>query len=520
MRRIFHAISLAALILISVGCRQSGSYIVLVTATPAGGAVGGGSDLISPEILQPSELPESGPMFVPTPDATRPSAVDAAQDQTYVVVPGDTLSQISLRFGVTVESIIQANRLPDATTLTVGQTLLIPTAIQVTGPAFKIIPDSELVYGPHSGAFDVAAFLVGKDCFLCRYREEIDGQQWSGANIIQLVAREQSLNPRLLLALLEYESHWVSQSTIDEDAATYPLGFYEQPGQVYGLYRQLDWAGKLLQTGYYGWKLRGLSATLLADGSRAGLDPTLNAGTAGVQVLLSRTRDLEGWIQAAQPSGFYTTYASMFGDPFQYATEPIIPADLSQPPMSFPWAKDEIWYFTGGPHGGWGAGGAWAAIDFVSGEKVSGCDEASEWARAVADGVIAVSDYGLLILDLDRDGNPGTGWAVVYLHLSSADRAVVAGQSVALGDALGHPSCEGGFSTATHLHIARRYNGEWVAADCSRCLFVSPVPQLNFDGWIASSFGREYDGSLTKGEAYREACTCRDEINALTISGQ
>ena len=32
------------------------------------------------------------------------------------------------------------------------------------------------------------------------------------------------------------------------------------------------------------------------------------------------------------------------------------------------------------------------------------------------------------------------------------------------GDHIGHPSCEGGRAVGTHLHIARKYNGEWVGA--------------------------------------------------------
>jgi hypothetical protein len=36
--------------------------------------------------------------------------------------------------------------------------------------------------------------------------------------------------------------------------------------------------------------------------------------------------------------------------------------------------------------------------------------------------------------------------------------------AVKTGDRIGHPSCEGGAANATHVHIARRYNGEWIPA--------------------------------------------------------
>ena len=64
------------------------------------------------------------------------------------------------------------------------------------------------------------------------------------------------------------------------------MGYADRPNQIYGLYRELDWAAKMLQTGYYGWRQRGMTAALLVDGTRIALDPTLNAGTAGVELLL------------------------------------------------------------------------------------------------------------------------------------------------------------------------------------------------------------------------------------------
>ena len=71
------------------------------------------------------------------------------------------------------------------------------------------------------------------------------------------------------------------------------------------------------------------------------------------------------------------------------------------------------------------------------------------------------------------------------------------GTYVQMGGKIGHPSCEGGLSNATHLHIARRYNGEWIPADGN-------VPFV-MDGWVSSGNGVEYDGFLKKGAATIEA---------------
>ena len=93
------------------------------------------------------------------------------------------------------------------------------------------------------------------------------------------------------------------------------------------------------------------------------------------------------------------------------------------------------------------------------------------------------------------------------MHLATRERAS-AGSFVRQGDPLGHPSCEGGFSNGTHLHIARTYNGRWVSAD-------GALPFVMSD-WTSQGLGREYDGLLVRGEEVREACECREDLNAIT----
>jgi hypothetical protein len=35
------------------------------------------------------------------------------------------------------------------------------------------------------------------------------------------------------------------------------------------------------------------------------------------------------------------------------------------------------------------------------------------------------------------------------------------------------------------------------------------------EGWTVYTFGREYDGSLVRGDEYREACACRADFNTV-----
>jgi hypothetical protein len=57
---------------------------------------------------------------------------------------------------------------------------------------------------------------------------------------------------------------------------------------------------------------------------------------------------------------------------------------------------------------------------------------------------------------------------------------------------IGHPSCEGGRATGTHVHMARKYNGEWLSAD-------GPVPFV-LSGWRVQAGERIYAGGLVNGE--------------------
>jgi murein DD-endopeptidase MepM/ murein hydrolase activator NlpD len=82
------------------------------------------------------------------------------------------------------------------------------------------------------------------------------------------------------------------------------------------------------------------------------------------------------------------------------------------------------------------------------------------------------------------------------MHISGIER-VQPGTYLNAGERIGHPSCEGGFSTGTHLHIARRYNGEWIPAD-------QTLPFV-MDDWVSRGLGNEYDGFLVKEDDRIEA---------------
>ena len=445
------------------------------------------------------------PVLSPTPDNLKKLPTPRQESTQYTVVEGDSLSGIAMQFGVSVDELMKANGLTNADTLSVGQTLSIPapTVNPVNvGSAFKIIPDSELIYGPGSIYFDMQAYIMQRGGYLSTYTEDVGGVTMQGWEIISTVAHDYSVNPRLLLALLEYRSKWVSNPA--PIATEYPMGFIA-PARA-GLYHQLTWTANELNRGYYLWKINALGAMVLTDGNVALFNPTINAGSAGVQYFLGFFNSRSGWDTDISPFGLFQTYYFMFGNPFDLAVEPQIPPGLTQPAMQLPFEQFSIWSFTGGPHAGWDAGSAWAALDFGPPGESTGCDVSSAWVAAVADGVIVRANNGAVIQDLDNDGYEQTGWTVFYMHIAESER-VQPGEYLFAGDRIGHPSCEGGISNAAHLHIARKYNGEWIAAD-GKLPFV-------LDGWASSGNGIEYDGYLTHGDITIEAWDGATELNQI-----
>jgi murein DD-endopeptidase MepM/ murein hydrolase activator NlpD len=332
--------------------------------------------------------------------------------------------------------------------------------------------------------------------------------QTSGADVVLRVATENSINPRLLLSLLEFQSHWVYGQPADANAERYPMGHMD--GTQSGLYRQLVWAVNQLSVGYYAYREGRMTEIHFPGGEAARLAPDQNAGSVALQYFFAKLYSGQAWLDALDPNqGLPALHKKMFGDPWERArsVEPLFPPGITQPPLNLPFARNWTWSFTGGPHGAWEHDGAYAALDFAPGATEAGCTKSNAWVTAAASGLVTRSDSGVVVVDMDGDGYEETGWVLVHLHVATAQRIPV-GTWVDAGDVLGHPSCEGGQSTGTHLHIARKYNGEWIPAD-------GPLP-FNLSGWIAHYAGAAYKGSLTRDGETITACTCSAASTFIT----
>ncbi len=460
----------------------------------------------STAILIPTAAPVVNNTAVPSPTSTPTRQPPIL----YTTQSGDYLSNLAVRFGVPVSEIQTTGNIPKEGLINPGQLLVIPRVLGKTAPATAILPDSEVVYSPTALDLDIKTYVKESQGYLSSYTQYITNTTRSGAEVVLIVAAENSINPRLLLALLEYESHWVLGQPGNMAQSEYPMGFIDV--NYRGLYAQLGWAVRQLMLGYYGWRGSTLTQITFPDQTILRLSPEPNAGTVAVQYFFSKLHNQREWSGALYAEGgFPTLYDKMFGSPWVRAQtiEPFFPANMAQPPLELPFYFDRVWSFTGGPHRAWGVDSPFAALDFAPGSTESGCIPSEEWALAAAPGLVIRSDNGVVQVDLDGDGIEQTGWVLMYLHIAS-DKRVPLGTRLSLNDPIGHPSCEGGLATGTHFHFARKYNGEWILAD-------GPLP-FTLSGWRAHAGPKEYDGTLTRNGKTVTACTCGSNETKITRS--
>ncbi len=439
-------------------------------------------------------LPTGTPVATAALLATQPPAIPSTDPNyyAYTVQPGDTRAALALRFAVAPETITEYGAaLPATGLLTPGRQVQIPRQPLDAPYGGWVLPDSEVIDSPTSVGFDLSGYIQQAGGTLSLYRERVAGEDLSGADIVRRVSLESSVNPRLLLAWIELRSGWVLGQPAGSSRDPYPIGF-EIPNWE-GLYKELVISATHLNAGYYGWRDGSLTEVTFREGNKLRLAPELNAGTAGLQNLFVRLYDLAGWQAALYgPQSIAAVYTRLFGDPWarSAALGPLLPNDLAQPLLVLPFAPGERWSLTGGPHLSWKTGSPRGAIDLAPVTGEAACAVSRAWVTASVGGLVARSERNVVVIDLDGDGREQTGWTLLFLHLADAGR-VADGVQVAQDDRLGHPSCEGGVVTGAHVHLARKYNGEWLAAD-------GPLPFV-LSGWQVYAGEKNYQGGLRNG---------------------
>jgi LasA protease len=408
---------------------------------------------------------------------------------SYFAQSGDTLNAIARHFGVNTDQITSPQILDTRGLISPGQLLIIPDVLGVTFNSYQLLPDSEVIYSPSASDFDIDDYIKNAGGYLSTFYQQVGTEVLSGSEIVQRVAENTSINPRLLLAVIEFRSHWVN-SIPQEPNLVFPLSFYYQEYQ--GFYLECSLAAKWINMGYYGWREGLFTEIIFSNRSAVRVAPQLNAGSVALQYFLAQIYSQGIWEnQLIGSNTLVSLHETMFGDPWARAAliEPLFQAGVILPVLELPFTPGEEWALTGGLHYDWNSGTPSGALDFapVTGER--GCTVSRVWVLASAPGKVIRSSGSIVIIDLVDTHQEPTGWELFYMHVAERDRIPV-GTVVNLDDPIGHPSCEGGISTGTHVHINRKYKGEWIGAG-------NPFPFI-LSGWTAVPGTNQFRSSLVK----------------------
>ncbi|MBI3738567.1 MAG: LysM peptidoglycan-binding domain-containing protein [Chloroflexi bacterium] len=243
MKHLFPILLIAVLILTSCGQAPSlwGTY-----ATPTSESFDPTPFILDtePATTSPTPLPLPTLTFTPTPTFSPPQTLTPRPTSQTGIEPtltptfdvpsvlyysqsGDWLPALAARFNVDPSEVRADAPLPETSLINPGTLLVIPDRItEKTTPNIQIIPDSELVFSATATDFNIPSYIKNANGDLATYREYLGSTGWTtGSDAIKRVAFENSINPRLLLALLDYESRWVRGEPVDPLHADYPMGY-------------------------------------------------------------------------------------------------------------------------------------------------------------------------------------------------------------------------------------------------------------------------------------------------------
>ena len=264
-----------------------------------------------PPFAQPTVF--SPKAFQPTP------SVDETLYHVYASQSGDTLRVVASHYSVSPLDITSSLPIPSTGIIPPGQYLVIPKTIANQEVREIVLPDSAVIDSPCAQDFDITSFVESAGGYLSSFSQLVAEDRISGAEVVQRVADNQSVNPRLLLAFIEYRSSLVYGRAEPADIY-HPLRMDNE--YFKGLYQELSLAARKINTGYYAWRNGEITEVTFTDQQSARIAPNLNAGSVGILYHFAQLYPSTEWEdRLSGADGFVSLYLSMFGDPMQCATQ-------------------------------------------------------------------------------------------------------------------------------------------------------------------------------------------------------
>jgi murein DD-endopeptidase MepM/ murein hydrolase activator NlpD len=405
--------------------------------------------------------------------ALMPAQDPTAEPETYVVQPGDTLFSIAQQFGSTVEAIVAANNIANASLINPGQKLIIPTVEQAPAPAARA-GNSTRVHPIRPGeVLPALAFRYGTTVWALRAENELNwlGLVWPGQELrIPAPTAEHSWAPGFPSVSTSPAPVQQGQTLLVEVTATADLQlsgsllgqellFVQDEGRYWAL------AGIHALTSAGGYPLL-LEAVEAESGDRLTMQETFTVTRAGFgtyNIVVSQDRQglLDADLAEAERQKVNAVYAGVSGERLWNGTFGLPLAGELRVTASFGQRRS----YNGGP-----------VSSYHSGQDLGADTGVPVLAPITATVVLAEP--------LDVRGNAvildhGLGVFTGFWHLSRVD--VTVGQTVGRGEIVGLVG-NTGLSTGPHLHWEMRVLGvpvdpfQWTRVAFPSLLYAEPQP--------------------------------------------
>ncbi len=342
-----------------------------------------------------------------------------------------------------------------------------PTALSSTPLAVDpIFHSARITYAPDFYVPEIEALFAAYDSPLRETSFRIGDRRHSLAETLVNLSSLYNLNPRVLLALMEYQSGLIRSSAPTPEQLAWAMGYRGDGGNQRGLYNQLRWANRELRRAMRDYAERadfGLPPLEFADGARREINADVSLSWYMLARVLAPTTTSDQLGRAID--GLVQTYRELFADPRPAPTdwpapaEPFLHYPLDRPVRITSFFDHEAPFLraNGSLTSFWGRREAFLSYDGHTGWDYGSFPPDQVLAAAAGTVVFAGnSDDGCATPARAVIVDHGNGYRTLYWHLDGL--AVATGDEVGRGEVLG-VSGSSGCVTGPHLHFQVQYLG-------------------------------------------------------------
>src|SRR4051794_33919018 len=335
---------------------------------------------------------------------------------------------------------------------------------QVRAPVLgraAVIDDQRFFYVPDFYAAQIQQFLDKLPGPLKNLHAPIGDREHSFAEILSSRTILDCVNPQVVLALLEQQSHLLTTPDPTPDRLDWAMGFHGEDEHWKGVLPQVRWAIRELRTAQRDYP--GSPELTYADKSHSPMPAGLNLGGYAIARVLAATSspsDLAAKLRDG-PDSFVATYTRLFGDPRTPSPDPpavapflAFPLDHAYPISSFFDHESPFLLENGSIVPPWGQRSTSISYDGHTGWDYAAAPPAPVFAAAPGTVVFAGNaddNCATQAVIIDH----GNGYRTLYWHLSEVLAQV---GPVKQGDRIGTVGASG-CVTGPHLHFQVQFLG-------------------------------------------------------------